>query len=80
MQHSREKPLRGAKYIKYYNLKCSLKSIKGNRDLNAVITFDVTVELGKAFHFGNNLSVKKIFPYRCFTKRSKYTTRVTTYM
>ena len=60
MQHPRDKPLRGAKYIKYHNLKCSLKSIKGNRDLNAVVTFDVTVELGKAFHSSNNLSLKKI--------------------
>ena len=55
------KPLIGAKYIKYHNLKRSLKSIKGNRDLNAVVTLDVTVELGKAFHSGTNLSVKKIY-------------------
>ena len=32
----------GVKYIKHHNLKCSLKSIKVNRDLNAVVTLDVT--------------------------------------
>ena len=71
MQHPRDKPLIGAKYIKHHNLKCSLKSIKFNRDLNAIITLDVTVKLGKAFHSGNNLSVKKFFTFRCFTKRKK---------
>ena len=38
MQHPRDKPLIGTKYIKHHNLKCSLKSIKVNRDLNAVVT------------------------------------------
>ena len=47
MQHPRDKPLIGANYIKHHYLKCSLKSIKVDRDLNTVVTLDVTAELGK---------------------------------
>ena len=57
IQHPRDKPLKGAKYIKHHNLKCSLKSTKVNRDLNAVVLLDVTVELGKAFHSDLNTVV-----------------------
>ena len=61
VQHPRDKPLIGTKYIKHHNLKCSLKPIKVNRDLNAVVTLGVTVELGKAFHSGNNPSAKNFY-------------------
>ena len=61
MQYPKDKPLIGVKYIKHHNLKCSLQSIKVNRDLNAVVTLDVTVELGKAFHSSNNLSEKNFY-------------------
>ena len=57
MQHPRDKPLIGAKYIKHHNLKCSQKSMKVNRDLNALVTLDVAVELGKAFHSDLNAVV-----------------------
>ena len=57
MQNPRDKPLISVKYIKHHNFKCSLKSIKVNRDLNAVVTLDVTVELSKAFHSDLNAVV-----------------------
>ena len=47
IQHPRDKPFIGAKYIKHHNLKFSLKSIKVNRDLYTVVTLVVTAELGK---------------------------------
>ena len=68
MQNSWHKLLIGAKYTKHHNFKFSLKSIKVNRDFNAVFTLDVTVELVKAFHSGNNLSVKNFYAQMFYKK------------